>query len=404
MSSSCKLKLLSGPMGGIEFTLCEGDTVFHVGPQRDLTDGNVGETIASADNTYYIPDDRIRCAFIIRWKPASKDGTTPARLEWAPRDVDNRWVFHAAVANEVFDIAGIYLAWRTWDDGWAPDVLAYEPPVPHAMRARVPLVARVPRPHSKRALALTIGGGTLALLLCAGYWFQRHYLPETRVRGLAEVIADAPVDYDIAYGKDGRLYAFTDQALGVAWGQRASERLGRHDDVFIERSHEATRLGSLMTAAGIEHVVIRLRDPSSPEVVLSGEVIVTESLRQRVQALLEPAMPYARTIEVESISDTRLLAIARERLRSLGISTQVDTVGSRVSVSNDVYLDDAGLHAMATYVNEFGDRWGRRRVAINIRLWDDLLKGRSYQYSPGQLLSVGEGRWDIFRPVRPNDH
>jgi Type III secretion system protein PrgH-EprH (PrgH) len=389
-------------MGGVEFTLGEGDTVFHIGPQRDLTDGNVGETIASADNTYYIPDDRIRCALVIRWRSASPDGLTPCRLEWALLDVDNRWVFHPAVANEVFDVTGIYLAWRALDDPWAADVLAYQPPVPNAVRARVPLVARVPRPRSKRVLALALGGGVLALLLGAGYWFQRHYVPETRVRGLVDVVADAPVDYDIAYGKDGRLYAFTDQAAGVAWGQRASERLGRRGDVFVERSHEAVRLGDLMTAAGIEHVVIRLRDPSNPEVVLSGEVIVTESLRRRVRAVLEPAMPYASTIEVESIGDARLLAIARERLRSLGISTQVDMAGPRVSISNDAYLDDAGLHAMTAYVNEFGDRWGRRRVAINIRLWDDLLKGRSYQYSPGQLLSVGQGRWDAFRPVRPN--
>lgn len=387
-------------MGGVEFTLCEGDTVFHVGPQRDLTDGAIGETIASADNTYYLPDERIHCAFIIRWQPASQDSLTPGRLEWALRDADHRWVFHAAAANEVFDVAGIYLAWRASDDNWKPDVLAYQPPVPQALRARVPLVARMPRPRSKRALGLTLAGAALVLLLGAGYWFQRHYVPETRVRGLVEVVAEAPVDYDIAYGKDGRLYAFTDRPIGVTWGRRASERLGRRGDVFVERSHEALRLGELLTAASIEHVVIRLRDPSHPEIVLSGDVIVTDSLRRRVQTVLESAMPYATTIEVESIGDTRLLAIARERLRSLGISTRVDTVGSRVSVSNDVYLDDAGLHAMAAYVNEFGDYWGRRRVAINIRLWDDLLKGRSYQYSPGQLLSVGQGRWDFFRPVR----
>lgn len=389
-------------MGGVEFTLHEGDTVFHVGPRRELIDSNVGETIASADNTYYIPDDRIRSAFVIRWRPASQGGVIPACLEWALRDVDNRWVFQSAAANQVFEVTDISLAWRTSDQHWAPEVLAYQPPEPKAPMARMPLVARMPRPRSKRALGWTIAGAALALLLGVGYWLQQHYVPETRVRGLAEVIADAPVDYDVAYGKDGRLYAFTDQAIGVTWGRRASERLGRRDDVFIERGHEAERLGDLLTAAGIEHVVIRLRDPSHPEIVLSGDVIVTDSLRRRVQAVIEPVMPYAKAIEVESIGDARLLAIARERLRSLGISTRVDTIGSRVSVSNDVYLDDAGLHAMTGYVNEFGERWGRRRVAINIRLWDDLLKGRSYQYSPGQLLSVGQGRWDFFRPVRSN--
>jgi hypothetical protein len=400
MLSSCKLKLLSGAMGGVEFTLCEGDTVFHVGPQRDLTDGAAGETIAGADNTYYIPDDRAQGIFIMRWIPASGNGVVKSHLVWALQDVDKRYAFQATPANEVFDIAGIHLAWRASDDAWSPEVLAFQPPSPKALTARAPLVARVPRPRSKRAVALTITAAILGLAFGSGYWFQKHYVPETQVRGLAEVVADAPVDFDIAYGKDGRLYAFTDQAIGVAWGRRASDRLGRHGDVFVERTHESIRLGDLLTSAGLEHVVIRLRDPSRPEVVLSGDVIVTESLKRRVLAVLESAMPYAKAIEVDSIGDARLLAIARERLRSLGITTRVDTAGARVSVSNDVYLDDAGLHAMAAYVNEFGDYWGHRRIAINIRLWDDLLKGRSYQYSPGQLLSVGEGRWDVFRPVR----
>ena len=386
-------------MGGVEFTLCEGDTVFHVGPQRELSEGSVGETIASADNTYYIPEDRPLGAFLIRWQPASLDGGSPARLQWASQDVDKRWLFSDVPANEVFDVEGVYLAWRAVDDSWASEVLDYQPTLSKALRARTPLVARMPRPRSKRALGLSLGAAVLITLLGAGYWFQRHYVPETRVRGLAEIVADAPVDYDIAYGKDGRLYAFTDRAVGVTWGRRASERLARRDDIYVERSREATRLGELLTAAGMEHVVIRLRDPQRPEVVLSGDIIVTESLKRRVQAMLEPAMPYAAAIQVESIDDPRLLAMARERLRSLGISTRVDTVGSRVSVSNDVYLDDASLHAMTGFVNEFGDYWGRRRIAINIRLWDDLLKGRSYQYSPGQLLSVGEGRWDAFRPV-----
>jgi len=89
------------------------------------------------------------------------------------------------------------------------------------------------------------------------------------------------------------------------------------------------------------------------------------------------------------------VAIARDELRARGITTRTGNHAGRASISNDVFLDDASLHAMAQYRDDFVQQWGERRVRISIRLWDDLLKGRSYQYSQDQLLSVGEGRWDF---------
>lgn len=117
--------------------------------------------------------------------------------------------------------------------------------------------------------------------------------------------------------------------------------------------------------------------------------------RRQVQALLAPQMPYATRIDVRSVGDAQLVEIARAELRARGISTRTGAQAGRASVSNDVFLDDASLHAMARYRDDFVQQWGERRVRISIRLWDDLLKGRSYQYSQDQLLSVGEGRWDF---------
>ncbi|HEY9134103.1 MAG TPA: PrgH/EprH family type III secretion apparatus protein, partial [Dyella sp.] len=292
----------------------------------------------------------------------------------------------------------VYLAWREAEGTWSPEVLDFRPPQ-RALQVRTPLVSRVRRQTSSKPFWFAAAVAAAAIVLSTGYWYRHHFVPETRVRGLIGSLAGAPVDYDVVYGSDGRLYAFADKAIGVAWGRRASERLHRRDDVFLERTQEATRLGQRLTAAGLDYVVIRLSDPGAPEVVLGGDLIVTESVKRRVNEILGEAAPYARSIKVESIGDARLIAIARDRLRLMGISTRVDMTGARSSISNDVFLDDAALHAMSRYADEFGNYWGRRRVAINIRLWDDLLKGRSYQYSPGQLLSVGEGRWDALRAV-----
>ena len=71
--------------------------------------------------------------------------------------------------------------------------------------------------------------------------------------------------------------------------------------------------------------------------------------RRQVQALLVPYMPYATSIDVRSVGDGQLVAMARDELRARGITTRTGNHAGRASISNDVFLDDASLHAMARY-------------------------------------------------------
>ena len=71
---------------------------------------------------------------------------------------------------------------------------------------------------------------------------------------------------------------------------------------------------------------------------------------------------------------------------------------------NRTTLDDAGLLAMAGAATAFHQRWGQRRLTIQPQLWDDLLQGRSYRYSPGQLVSIGEGRWRYAGAIGASGH
>lgn len=59
MHGSWTLKLLSGSMLGVEFTLDAGDTQLVIGPRSDLMNGVAGESLALADNAIYIPDESL---------------------------------------------------------------------------------------------------------------------------------------------------------------------------------------------------------------------------------------------------------------------------------------------------------------------------------------------------------
>lgn len=381
-----KLKLLSGQLDGVEFTLSPGDTVFHVGPARTLQQGQLGATLANADNVFYIPGDLAPASF--RFHLGDDRITLEVRAEgadvWSPQDLP---------LNSVVHVAGLALAVRAGTDTWSAAVLDHRLPVlvddgtPYTPVMRPTRGAGARRWIAVAALVMVVGAG--------GWWLYDRQQPATQVRTLEAVLAKSPYNYTVVHDADGRLYAFADSAEAVAWGQRASQRAGRQQDQYRERHVEAARIGAVLDSASVPYAVIRLRTPQRPEVVITALGLNDAERQRQVQALLVPQMPYAASIDVRLVGDGQLVAIARDELRARGITTRTGNHAGRASISNDVFLDDASLHAMAQYRDDFVQQWGERRVRISIRLWDDLLKGRSYQYSQDQLLSVGEGRWDF---------
>ncbi len=379
------LKILAGTLNGVEYAVAEGETVFHVGPQDDLANGRAEQLLGASEAAYFIPADPPPAAFAIRWT-VDQPG-----LQLGARSNDQAaWAWRPLTPQQPVQAGGIHFAVREASAEWSTNVLNF---VATALPVGYPVDAMNANPlPMRRRGALLLGITALLAVAMTAAWFYWQHQPETRVRGLAAVLASAPVDYAIAAGNDGRLYAFSDSPAARAWGERASRRVQRRTDVHLLRRQEALRLEQVLITSGVELVVVRLDDPARPEVVLSGQLTTARSAR--VTTLLAAQAPYVVQPRVSSISDQALLALARQEMAVLGISTRTEPRGQRVSVVNDVFLDDAGLNAMAGAARAFHQRWGVRRISVAPQLWDDLLQGRSYRYSPGQLLSVGSGRWD----------
>lgn len=380
-----KLKLLAGELGGAEYVLALGDTVFVVGPRKDLLGGEVAHTLADADNVYFVPGD-VSTSFVVRC------GAAEDVLLGLP-DAEGVRHFEAIAPQRAHRAGNLWFAVRNAGEPWSIDVLAFEPP--RALPAVVPpeVVAVGAKPARK---PLALGMLVLAALALGAFAWMRGSAPAAQVMTLETALRNGPVDYAIAYGRDDRLHAFADSAEDVAWGLRAVERLGKPGAaVFAERSREVERIGRKLDEAGFEFVVIRLRDPKRPEIVMSATEGGPPVDVRRVRELLLPDMPYAERLDITTVSDRRLAAMVRGDLRARGIPAHVHASADRVAVSNDAALDDASLHAMAAYRNAFVRQWGDRRLSINIQLADDPLKGASFHYTPAKLLSMGGGVWNF---------
>lgn len=382
------LKILSGSLSGVEYTLSDTETLFHVGPQQELINGNAARLLGHADNAYYIPAEAAPAAFMLRC--LGDDGVP--RLQLGERAGGQAaWTWREAPLQTPHAVAGIHVAIRHRDASWSEAVTAFVPPALPAALASSEATLTPPRTRRRGAVVL-LATAVVALVAVGAGWFHWHYLPETRIRGLAGVLHDAPADFQIIAGEDDRLYVFADTPADKAWAERASRRLQRRHDVHVVRQEQVRRLEQALIEAGLDVVLVRLENPARPTVVLAGAQPGRRA--EQVKQVLGGKIPWQHALQVEAITDQQLIAQARQALRVRGISTRVEPDGTRASVVNDVYLDDAALSQMTAAAAEFQQQWGTRRITIIPRLWDDLLQGRSYRYTPGQLLSIGNGRWD----------
>jgi len=384
------LKILSGSLNGVEYTLLGDETLFHVGPHEDLINGKAEAALGRSENAYFLPADEVAAgAFIVQVKGSGAEATL--RLGQR-RDEHSPWVWTPLAMQQPVCAAETWFAVRDAGTAWTAEVAGFVTP---AVSANLPAstVATAGRRDGRRvAPGILLGGVVLLAVAVSSAWFYWQYRPESRIRGLASILQNAPSDYQVIAGERDRLYVFSDTAAGKAWAERASRRLQRRGDIHLVRQEEARRLEDIIIAAGVELVVVRLQDPARPEVIISG----TASSRrvEQVRQALAGQVPWAHQLQIDAVSDQQLASLARRKLRVLGISSRIEPRGTYASLVNDVFLDDAALAGMAGAATAFHAEWGSRRISIQPQLWDDLLQGRSYRYSPGQLLSVESGRWE----------
>lgn len=385
-----RLRLLSGTLEGVEFSLEAGDNIFLVGHARDIATS--GETLGRAENVFYIPDSRHDATLRIR----CDENGTPVALHVREHQ---QWTTVPLLLNSVLHAAGLDFAVRAGGEAWADAVLDHSLPgnLARVDEPRQALEVAPQRRAQAWPLAVLLMGVLLAI---GGWWAYERGGPAVQVRSLQALLATSPFRYSIIAGPEGRVYVFADEADAVAWGQRASRRAGRQDDVYLERREEAARLGQALEEDGLAHAVVRLNEPQRPEAVIMRLGVSDDRRIARAAELVKQHATYARDVGVLTVTDEELVSKARTELRARGISTRLEPGAGRASIVNDAFLDDSRLHAMLRYRDAFTQQWGDRRIGIRALLWDDLLKGRSYQYSQDQLLSVGQGRWEFSNAVQ----
>jgi len=381
------LKLLSGTLQGIEYTLEPGDWLFRIGPRKHLLDGSAAELLGRAENTFFIPDDVLDASFVIRI-PA--DASAVPQVGESEDGAD--MVFRELSAQHVHAVAGIHLALRRTGEVWVSQVLSFTPP-----SASIAVVGERSRLQRWQHRVL-VGATTVVVMACLGLGI-RHLATQSQVRSIRQVLAEAGDRYSVVAGRDGRFYVMADDD-DAAWARRATRRAGWGDAVVLSRQLEKDRIESILVRRKLDLVIVRLDAPSLPQIILSSDTGVLPGVAAAVRSQVMDAVPYASDVCIESIGDAELYRQASAQLAQASVEARGERTAGGVAMVNAAYLDDRGLRAMSVAAESFSKEWGTRRITFRIRLWDDLLKGRSFHYDSDQLVALGRGSWIFSTPQK----
>nr|WP_165583100.1 PrgH/EprH family type III secretion apparatus protein [Dyella soli] len=369
------MKLLSGSMFGAEYSLTEGDAVFVFGPMSHVIDDDVAQTIARADNTYYVPDTRLASTLMIR---VLENGSIEVGQVEAGELSQSLQV---ASTNVVVRLRDVSVAFRHDNETWSNEVIAFQGD------AAVTSIAPPSRRYRARGVRRCLPGLVLCVFGLALIGWSAAGDRELRRSSPGHAQPVLP-GMTLLRGRDGFEYGVVASTDHIAAIQREWTRVapGRYL-TWVGLDVERHRIEAKLERSGYPIVTLRMDNPAVPELVLSGGEAQGNDHPSARQLILD-AMPFATDVTVSMITDDALIEAAKRSFVALGIRPGVVRRGATWGVVNDGSLTDMQLNALRSSALEFERNWGARRVIVHVRMQDAVLPSTNFRYRPDMLTQM----------------
>lgn len=377
------VRIFNGPLQGCEFVLDRRRTLFVVGSEAQFCAGEHLPTLP--DEALYIPLEAGGCNFEIVFEDNMRSGCMIREL--AGGEVHER----ALPLQTMTTVGALQIAVRSSDESWQSELL-----LPQAGPG-TPLVVRVPGTRWQQLM-----GGTLIAVVLGAAMFMWAVSRPTPVSNVEALLSGVSTDMAVLYGRDNAVYVFANSERDANWGRQVLVRNGYAANQVLTTYDEQSRLQALLTEQlpAVSYHRLDLANPAEPRLLISRQRNpATAEMKKSIQAHLQAAMPYARSVHVVSSDDSQLVQVGEEGLRRLSLpyTRQINT--DSVTFTIEGSLDDAQLQALSHWVSEFYQQWGDRYVHFAIELKDDWMKGKSFQYGADGYIKMTPSSWYFPKPL-----
>lgn len=396
-SSGYVVKVLSGSMNGIEFSLGSHAYFICVG---DAAEGqeNLAKNWEYAERTLYLPTTKPGHNFVLDLA----DQVTEEGFEVTVNNPDQPETLHFAF-NVICHVEGVYFALKREGEAWSQDVLKGELPVPAKQieAEKIPSSKIVTRSvgSSNWKYPVVIAAGLSLLVGLSGTvaWSKYHHdasSSQSTVHLMQQIVGNN-VGYSAQQGRDNQYYLFAQNSQQAEWARRSAARSDATAAWKIQTpEEEEARLARVLDRNNIAFFTIRFNDLTAPTVIMSSTRNATDQAGlESVKKQLLDAMPYAKKVNVELKSDQEILSMAEEGLVGLGFEYQMTHSDRGVTLLSSISSSDDRMAEYNQFVSKFYRLWGRHYVHFSVALHDDAYKDKSFKYGDGSYVKMSKSHW-----------
>lgn len=404
-----QLRILFGPLFGVDIRLPESEVFFHVGNDVPATAPGEHSTVCAleqATNVLYIPYPGSTGHFRLRLSSNGAHPDPDGEPHWNTHQVE--FVGHDQIEclsfahNAPLRHGAVAFAVKHVDESWSDAVLNFSSAVESdgpgsACQPESAVDAKARRVHYRWVALLAIV--LVAILTGIGYWQVHSYVSSRQVATVANMLAQAPAPNAILPGRDGIIHVISSTDDGADWDRQALLKASptRHVQVTSLAS-EKRQLEHQLITQGITVVSIRLDTPASPTVVVMGGTdarIDVSRLEQQVQQLV----PYATRPQVLVTNMQTIEQSARTMLDAIDAHYRVTPRPQGVTFELLGSPTDTQLAALQNRVLRFSQLWGTRYVNFDIAMRPSRLNDKSYWDGDGRYILVHPDSWYFPQPL-----
>ena len=236
--------------------------------------------------------------------------------------------------------------------------------------------------------------GRTVLALCAvsgiaavGLFTVRPFdkAPEAKLASVASPalmrLALNSTDAMVLSGQEGQVFLLVRNDRVESWG-RLLHRKGLNTANVSVRGleQELQRINDVLDRAHIAYWVVRLDDPTHPNVLVHAGLRVSEKVR--IKDLLMAQLPYVKQVSIEEVDPEAVIAEAEHRLKVSGVEYQIEHFNDRASIIISGALDDRQLRRIDAEARHFKNLWGDRFIQFSVQLSERRAGGIVKQQGP----------------------
>lgn len=388
--ASYTLKVLFGPLYSTELILPAETYLLITGQEQKVRQiiQDMPQHSQFVDNVLHIPGDtgsvNIRL-FLSDGKSDKDDSPHSIRAEIIKAEAISE---HHIPENSIFEQDGLAFSIKKSADNWSDEVINYQPG--HALQMPPDRTSATKWRYSGTS-KLFCGGILFLSLLLAGvcFLYQQHHSP---IPSLTSMLSGSSGSVKLLTGRDGKIYALTENYRDQQWVQETLYKVSRRENVIpILLPQKQREIVSKLFLKKIPVLQLIMDNPEKPVVQVVGSP--DSKMENELRNILLKEFPFARDIVISSVAADKLRQQVNDSLKKMHILYQeIHTANGYAYIINDK-LSDGALYNIQSFTDEFYHQWGNYYITFDINLDESWLEGKSYLAAQNGYLYINQHHW-----------